>query len=343
MAHEIGEHDGLVLVKQSAWHGLGLVVPDAMTPRKALALIGADNQTDRRELYFRDSFGVEHAVPTHVVNVREVAGADPIQHGVVSASYQIIQNLQMAEFCESLAEAGIGEVKCETVGTIRNGGKIWFLLRGETFQVGKGDTIYPYVLASNGHDGMTTYRITPTTVRAVCSNTLHMTIPRFDTGELGQSAISIRHTANAMDRLEEAKLALKHYGEVLDEEKVLMNKLSKTDVSSEAVQQFFLACYTADFGDIPENPTTKVEENRRNRAMSAWNSFSRRFDDEKGIAGTSWWCAANSYSGMIQHDMKARGKDDSDRIEKRIDSNLFGLSQQRTQDALQRAFKMSLV
>lgn len=342
MGHEIDIYDNAVYSKVGAWHGLGLVVQEDMTPRQALTLGGLDITVNDYPIYFRDSFGVEHLVPTNRINVREIAGIDPIQYGVVSSGYHIIQPADVADFATALLEEGKGKVKVESVGSIRNGEKMWLLLKGEEFDVANGDGIFPYILLSNGHDGNTTFRVDPTTVRVVCSNTMHMVIPRFDTGELGRSAISIRHTANVMERLKEAQRALKHYSMALDETKMMARKLVRTDVNSESIKQFFLDCYTADFGIIPENPETKVEENRRNRAMSAFNHFARRFDDEKKLSGASMWTAFNAYSGLVQHDAKARGVDDEDRVAKRIDSNLFGLAQDRTQAALGRAFKMAL-
>jgi len=79
------------------------------------------------------------------------------------------------------------------------------------------------------------------------------------------------------------------------------------------------------------------EERRRNKAMSAYNSFTRRFDDERNIAGASAWNMLNAYTGLVQHDQKTRGADDDQRVERRVESNLFGLNQARTQAAFQRA------
>lgn len=343
MSHEIGQYDNAVYHKVGAWHGLGLVVQEEMTPRQALKMGGLDVHVNDYPLYFRDSLGNEHLVPTNKINVREIPSADPIQYGVVSADYKIIQPADVADFAEALKEEGKGVVTVESVGSIRNGRKMWLLLKGAGFDVtGLGDEVFPYILLSNGHDGSTTFRVDPTTVRVVCSNTLHMVIPRFETGELGSAAISIRHTVNVMDRLAEAQYALRHYRQMQDENRRLTRKLANTDVDSATAKKFFLESYTVEFGEIPDNPQNKVEQNRRDRALSAYASFSRRFDDERKIAGASMWNVLNSFTGMVQHDMKARGGDDADRVEKRVQSNLFGLNQERSQRALRTAFKMAV-
>lgn len=340
MAHEIESTDGLVLAREGAWHGLGLVVPQEFTPKQGLEYAGIDWGVEQRPVYTFDDAGEKILIPSCMANYR----ADTKKFfGVVSAGYQVVQNWQMADFCEALLGVEDGKVFCESVGSIRGGAMVWFLLRGESFQVGRNDAIYPYIAVSNGHDGSTTFRVTPTTIRVVCSNTLHAAVPGIDGGEmLGQSALSIRHYGSIMDRIDEARNALAHYGETLEKHKAVINTLTGKQVDSEAVKQFFLESYTADFGDIPDNPKTKVEENRRDRALSALASFSRRFDDEKQIAGTNYWNVLNAYTGTIQHDKKARGRDDEDRVEKRLGSNLFGLNQDRSQAALQRAYSAAL-
>lgn len=335
MAHEIQKNDKLVLVGEAAWHGLGQIVPDHMTPTEAAQMVFPWT-CEQRPLTFTFN-GQQTILDTHCINVRSDDGS-PL--GVVSSNYQTFQPQDMADFAEALLDQGTARI--ETAGSIRGGKRIWFLMKGEEFAVANGDAIFPYLLLSNGYDGLTTLRVTPTTVRAVCSNTLHMSIPRVDRGELCQSAISIRHTVNLMDRIQEAKTALKIYGKALDATKELMNGLAAKPVNSETVQKFFLESYTADFGAIPENPKDGYEKRRVERATSAWNSFSKRFDDERNIAGASVWNMMNAYSGLVQHDQKARGRDDIDRVEKRVESNMFGLNQTRTQAAAQRAFRVML-
>jgi hypothetical protein len=138
--------------------------------------------------------------------------------GIVGEGYVPIQNTELADFCEALAEEG-DVVRCETAGSIRNGERVWFLLKGESFSVRKKDEVRPYICVSNGHDGWTALRCTPTTVRVVCSNTLHMVIPGKE-NEAGlrvkEATFAASHTKLIKNRIEEAKLALQLYGRALD-------------------------------------------------------------------------------------------------------------------------------
>lgn len=339
MSHEIEKTDGLALVKEKAWHGLGLVVPDHFTPREGLKLAGLEWGVSQKSLYFKDANGKDVEVPSHVLNFREDTQE---QFAVVSSGYQVISNAEMADFCEALAMNEKHIVKCETVGSVQGGRRVWFLLKGKEFAVAKGDEMFPYILVSNAHDGSAAFRVTPTTVRTVCSNTLHLTIPRHDTGELGTSALSIRHTKNLMERVEEAKHALRHYQTVLQENRNMMETLASKPANKQNMQEFFIECYQEMFGEIPSNPSNRKEERQHNKAKDAYHSFTRRFDDERHIAGDSYWNVFNAFSGLCQHDMKSRGSDDADRLEKRVNSNLFGLNATRTHSALQLAYQKAM-
>lgn len=345
MAHELTAVDNLVLTKSSAWHGLGVVVPEAMTPREASQMVFPYTVVQRCVTY-RDLDNQQVVAEGIKINLRyndkdkSPESGHGQELGRVSDNYKVVQPLEMADFCEALSD--VGGVKVETAGSIRSGRRLWFLLQGEAFNVAHGDTIMPYVLVSNGYDGTAAFRVTPTTVRVVCSNTLHAVIPRSDKGELIDGSVAIRHTANIMDRINEAKAALTQFSSAINETKAVMETLAKKEINSDEMKQFFMDCYQSQFQEIPVNPKTGFEERRVEKAKSAFNSFTKRFDEEKGMAGTTIWCAANAWSGLVQHDRKSGGQDDADRIEKRVENNLFGLSQERTQAAFQRAFRFAL-
>lgn len=338
MVAEITKTDQVVFHSVGGWHGLGLVLPEALTPRQVVPI--AFPYTVAQKHLFYHINGRQLAVNSHMVNVRSDNGDEL---GVVSENYKCVQPMDMADFCEALIEENDGsKILCETAGSIRGGKKLWFLLKGEPFHVAKGDEMIPYILVSNGYDGLTSFRVTPTTVRVVCSNTLHAVIPYFDSGALGQSVISIRHTENVMERIAEARMALKNYSQAIEQTRVAIDTLVGKEVTSDEVKQFFLDQYQASYGEIPTNPKDKVDANKRDRAMSAFTSFSKRWDDDLSLTGPTAWGMFNAMSGLIQHDKKGRGVDDAGRIEKRVDSNLFGLNSQRTQDAFAKAFKMAL-
>lgn len=338
MAHEIHEHDHVVLHREAAWHGLGTIVQDAPTPAEALKIARLDWSVEQWPISATNGEGVRLAIKDQVMNVRT-----DVNHalGVVTTGYTPVQNLELAEFCQLLSEQG-DVVKVESAGSIRNGAKVWFLLKGESFSVRGKDEVSQYILASNGHDGKTAVRFTPTDIRVVCSNTLHAVIPQFENGKMTKAAPAafvVNHLGDLSEKLEAAKQALQLYGRAHEQTRLMIDELAAKELTREDVQRFFLECYTHDFGAIASNPKDKAEEKARDKAMSAFNLFSKRFDDERELAGATAWNAFNAYTGWSQND-RTFWKDPAKESERRIASKLFGQDSERSGQALVRALSL---
>src|SRR4029077_4527988 len=106
------------------------------------------------------------------------------------------------------------------------------------------DEVSPYILVSNGHDGKTALRCTPTTVRVVCSNTLHAVLPQYDAGGRMKKAVTCSFVANHLGdvkgKVEDAKAALELYGKALDSTRLMIDQAAAKELNREDVQRFFL-------------------------------------------------------------------------------------------------------
>lgn len=334
MAHEIQEHDNVWLHKQRAWHGLGIVEDESLTPIQALQRLNMDYEVQPWSLTAHGPNGETIDIDSHVFNVRSDIN---YPFAPVAKNYQVVQPKELAMLCEALAE-GEDVVKVESVGSIRNGAKMWFLLKGESFSV-REDEVIPYYCISNGHDGMTSISGTPTTIRVVCSNTLHMVVPEWKDGTVKRirpAGFRFRHVGNVMERIEEAKRALQLYNKSLDDTRKVIDFVAAKDIKgNEDIQKFFLECYTADYGPIPSNPQTAGEERKRWNAMVACNRMGQRFSKEIELVGTNYWAAINAYTGWMQNDKSPRTKDEVAAMEQKVHSKLFGVDAQRAHHALQ--------
>jgi phage/plasmid-like protein (TIGR03299 family) len=329
MAHEITASDGLVLHRERAWHGLGTVVEQAPTATEALKLAGLDWAVEQWPMTATDG-QVRRVVESHVLNVRSDVKSDL---GVVTSGYTPIQNAKLAELAQALAESG-DTVRVESAGSIRGGRKVWFLLKGESFTVRSDDRMTPYILLANAHDGTQALRCIPTSVRVVCSNTLHLSL-----GRGSRIGYTFRHTSGIELKAEEIKRALGLYGKSLESTRTRIDALSAKDVKREDVQAFFVEAYSRDFGPIPTTPTTDAEKSARERAADAYRAYARRFDRERDIAGATAWNAFNAYSGWLQHERPvkvAAGR----RAEARNEYRMLGDDAERTNAAFEQALAM---
>ena len=358
MAHEIEETDTVMVRDRQAWHDLANVEVTDMTAREAAEKHNFLWFVDQYEMELKGGPIQKYTIPDGmpdmkladdelnrkvdrlVMNVRRDTGK---QLGYVSTNYRPVQNAEMIDFIDLLVEEG-DKISVESLGSIRGGERVWCLVRGESFGV-RQDEMVPYFCFSNGHDGYTAYRGTPTTIRVECSNTLHMVIP--DAREIGQSTkltqphFVAHHTATIMERVEEAKAALGLYNRALEETKPVLDHLAAKDVNSEQFKQFFLQCYVRDFGAIPMEPSDAKEERQLERAMTAFSHAENRFEKEKGTAGTTWWNALNAYTGYMQHDRQTRLKDPTLKWERKAESLLFESGAQNAGKSLKLALQMA--
>lgn len=334
MAHEITSRDGLVLTRNRAWHGLGTIVENAPTPAEALVLAGLNWPVTLHEMSVQVN-GVTVPITTHRASMR----GDQVL-GVVGDNYQPVQNAELAEFAYAI---GAGrEVKVETAGSIQGGAKVWFLLQGEAFAPIGEDLMWPYLLLSNAHNGTAALRATATSVRAVCSNTLHQVIPRGqDDGDYRENSWSARHTGRIMDRVAEARASIQKFLASTATFKENCEELAQVQINHEQMRTYFDRVWEDLFFVPPTNPTDAKQVRELGKYQTAAASFVRRFDDGRPLAGATMWNAFNAFSGLIQHDMKARGSDDARRVENRVTSNLFGLNANRTCRAFAHAFGLA--
>ena len=344
MAHEIMENDGLVLHKTGAWHGLGTVVADAPTPAEALKLAKLDWEVATYPLIAAKTPTDGIRIKTHVGNYR--TDTDGLL-GIVGKGYKPFQNAELADFCMALAEQE-DQVKVESAGSIRNGQKVWFLLKGESFSIRKEDEVAPYYCISNGHDGWTALRCTPTTVRVVCSNTLHMVIPSHDKADQGSLKVGMKsacfvckHTGKLKDKVEEAKAALGLYGKALTGTKEVLTTLAAKEATTELLQKFWTSCFAHDFDGIPTNPKTAADQNKLWKAQQAIRSMTVRFEREQSLAGSTMWNAFNAYTGWLQNDNNSMAKDANAAAERRMSSKLFGQDAKRAHNALRAALSLA--
>lgn len=334
MSHEITKTDNVLLVKDAAWHGLGVVVPEAVKPTESLDIIGADWGVQQLKLKGIDDNGKEYEFGEHFINVR----SDTKELlGIVSEHYKVFNNIEVAEFCEQLAEQSDTSetpVRVETAGTIRGGKKVWFLLKGDTFEVANSDAMVPYVLVSNGHDGITGLSVTPTTIRVVCSNTLHMVIPDGARGSgYSKAAISIEHMGNLKEKVRAAREAIKSYDMARGQTIQQIEQMARKEVSTKALAEYFATLYNADFAPAEPDASDRVGQLRLERGRKGWKLFKERFAKDETLAGASWWNAFNAYSGYIQHDKVANYK--------KVPNSMFGIKAAQTQKAFVHALNAS--
>jgi phage/plasmid-like protein (TIGR03299 family) len=121
-------------------------------------------------------------------------------------TYEIIGNGTMWAVIEAICDQP--NVMFETGGVLDGGRRVWALARLDEPWSAPGDPslTYPYVAFLNRHDGRASAKTVNTTERIVCKNTFGAADAE---GKETGREYNFRHTKNVMDRIEEAKQALR--------------------------------------------------------------------------------------------------------------------------------------
>jgi phage/plasmid-like protein (TIGR03299 family) len=355
MAHEIDESTGraaCMVVGTPAWHRLGTVVSEAQKSSEAIVLAGQDFTVEKWPLqtYGLDRHGAAQVldVEDQYATVRTDTGA---VLGVVSGQYRVFQNREAFDFMDEL----VGEklARYETAGALRGGRRVWMLARiPQELRVGNtDDTILPYVLLANSHDGSLALRVVPTSVRVVCQNTLNLAL-----GRAGSTGLAIRHLDSLEDRVHEARESLGLFLDRIERFQEEVDALAATPLTDSQAKSYFSEVFDLPApGRLLERMLDSQEE--RGRFMRALlEAHAERTERQKaadarlleqlvenyhngtntlpGIEGTAW-AAYNAVSQYVDHQGRGAGTDS------KLNSIWFGEGNQLKQQAFATALEMA--
>jgi len=164
---------------------------------------------------------------------------------------------------------------------------------------GLNDHIRQYLALLNSHDGKTPFIGLRTPWRIACGNT-----HRFALRNELNAKISIRHTKNAKNKIDEARrvlgLTLEYYAELAQEETELVH----TPVTNDDVESLIKEIYAVKLG-------TDGKPSKRGETLSAARTEKIRelFEFEAGRVGRNAYALENAVTGYVDHyaDLRPRG------------------------------------
>ncbi len=287
---------------KTPWHNLGTQLDNPATAEEAIAAAGLDWTVEKRQAYFFHD-GVYRPANNEFAVIRKdenkKTGKVSVRNfRVLSAAYQPIQNSDAFKFFDTVV--GEGQAIYHTAGSLKGGRIIWILARLlEPMTVpGTDDVLEKYILLSNSHDGSTSVRMRPTTVRVVCSNTLSVALE-----EKAKTEWRSRHTGDIMNHVTQAREMLKlqntHFETMMQNiEKLVDEKMESCDQ-----EKFYRSLFKMD----------EKEDYTESRSVV---KVSELFRTGTGNSGESRWDMLNAVTEWVDH---KRGTD-----ENRLHSAWFG-------------------
>ena len=289
MAHDL-MNDTMMYVGELPWHRLGTQVQPGITSEEALVAAGLDWEVHKNETTLNRLGGDIKVKTGHYCTWR--LNEDGTTHilGNVGNRYEILQNKDaFRPFDEALKEFGYDY---ETAGAIHEGSRIWVLAKNGKATVGN-DEVDKYMLLVNSHDGSTPVIIKPTPIRVVCNNTMNIALRKSD-------SISIRHTTNMANKMDEVVGALKNAEGEFDKAFEHMNKMVE-------LKKFDIVKYFESIAPkLKDRRGEHVEltmsgRKRPDNNQKVFNSLMWNYENGMGNDGCSLWDAYNAVTEYVDH------------------------------------------
>ena len=308
MAHGLKQANDMVYNSQREvpWHGLGVPLPGLATVQEVMAAVPALAARVVKEPARRNGIEVEGAYFTVREDTDEVLG-------MVGSRYRVLQNLDAFRFMDRLTMDPNGP-KYETAGALWGGKRVWLMAALEPFDVLPGDTVKPYLLLSNSHDGSSAVRLKLTSVRVVCANTEAMA----HAGDGGKT--SVRHSGDILAKVRDVQTALGLVQKDVLATRDLFRLMAETVPTDSQVADLLARL-------IPDTATKRAELQRA-RVME----LARDGAGNSGLGG-SLWALYNGFTELTDH-LNGADSDRADAQDARVNSVLFDSGAARKESAL---------
>lgn len=268
-----------------AWHNLGTITQEELTPHEFLAVAKLNGWEVRaidvapllpptvdgtglsERVIIRNNPFFDSDQPEGVDNPRVNA------LGIVGDRYHIAQNEELADFGELIG------ARPETAGSLY-GGKQVFMSFALTKRIvidpeGVSDVVDLYLLTYTSHNGSSNFVVAMTPVRVVCANTLRIAQGGMD------PVLKVRHSKSMADRLKAAKDALElqvNYTDAFADKASALHEAAVTD------QEFYdIVDLLYPLDDNASKAAVTRHANKLDSIMDYWSGTT-----QAGIKNTGW-------------------------------------------------------
>jgi phage/plasmid-like protein (TIGR03299 family) len=322
MAHELMKKDTMFSVKETPWHKLGVVLPEAPTVEQAIIAANLDWEVRTKPLFTAEN-EVVPALATYRTDDNSILG-------VVGPTYKVLQNIEAFNFFQPFLDSK--EASFETAGSLRNGRRVWVLAkinREDSVIVPQSDDrVSKYILLSNSHDGTLAVRVGFTPIRVVCNNTLQMAI----NGGASQ-LIRLRHSGNIVETLNNVREVMNAADAKFEATADQYRLLATKDISKSDLEKYVKIVFATKKQTEEALSTEELTSGKRVMEDITRLFESGRGNDMTGVKGTLW-AAYNAVTEYIQYE---RGNDTANRL----DNLWFGTGASLNKKALDTALIMA--
>lgn len=322
MAHNLnfneqtGKH-AFAAVGQTAWHGLGQYVQQAMTAEEAIKLGGLDFEVQKRPITVAGGGKIPGYFATVRMDTKEALG-------IVSDAYHVVQNRECFSFFDSIIDKG--EAIFQTAGALGKGERIFITAKLPADILVHGEQVENYLLLTSGHDGKSGSAIQCgfTSIRVVCNNTLTAALRNL------QNKVTILHFPSANAKLATASKVMGMASRYTMELDQIFNQMAAVKITDQQLRKFIEEAMKPASQQVSKDELEATYSPIFTRKVDSIMTFAKEHHTQTtDAAKNTVWGAYNAVSGyfgwMKDYDSQEEKMNDiiykgaSKRIEKAFD------------------------
>lgn len=282
MAHMV---ETMAYAGETPWHGLGVKVPNDLSPAQMLEKAGLD-WTVQKVPAFANIDGQQ----TNVGWSALVRSSDKEVLSVVSNDWNPVQNHEAFDFFHEYCAAG--DMEMDTAGSLRDGQIVWGLAKiKESFELFKGDRVDSYLLFTNPHKFGQSIDVRFTPIRVVCNNTLTLSLSQQVERVVKKSHRTEFDPAQVKEQLGIATHKLAKYKE-------MAQFLGSKRYTNETLTEYFNRVFPVLAYNKEKGPQRKQLSKSATRALDIVTT-----QPGAQYAEGSWWQAFNAVTFMTDHEI----------------------------------------
>ena len=214
-----------------------------------------------------------------------VEGTDKVL-GVVSSKYEVCQNREAFSFIDYIGgdEVGFEYVKAGET----KGGLIYIIAKIPNVTL-MGDSITPYIIFQNSHDGLNSVKATICPLRIICQNQFNVSFRQ------SPNTVRIIHSSRMDQRIVTAREMMRDVAEYMETFEETAESLALKKIRYEDVIKLFNQVFKYNPEKMSDRQKRNFEDARTD-FLACYNS-----DDNQNFKGTAWGVMNGAADYLTHH------------------------------------------
>ena len=281
------------MTRTTTFANIGTDITGLKSSEDVLNAAGLNYNVVKRNMYLKDPMGNLIDYPDKKFTV--VEGTDKVL-GVVSSKYEVCQNRDAFSFIDYIGgdEAGFEYVKAGET----NKGLVYIIAKIPNVTL-LGDSITPYIIFQNSHDGLNSVKATICPLRIICQNQFNVSFRE------SSNTVRIVHSSQMDSRMLAAREMMRDVAGYME----TFESTAEDLVTKHIAYSDVISLFNDVFQYKPETMSDRQKQNfdnARNDFLSCYNS-----DDNQNFVGTAWGVMNGAADYLTHHKPVRQASQDS--------------------------------